>query len=177
MSEMRSRTSRLMSTHVSVVISPATTTRPVVISVSHATRPCGSSRSTASSTESEIWSAILSGWPSVTDSDVKRNSRAAIEAETLLDRDELGEPQPAVVLGHRDDGGPERAEVRAHLRRDAGVVREAEQQRDPGLQIQVQERDHVVRRRRGAERLLVDRIARELRAAGAEGTDPATRVR
>src|SRR6266516_3419744 len=61
-----------MSTHVFVVISPATTTRPVVISVSHATRPPGSSASTASRTESEIWSAILSGWPSVTDSDVKR---------------------------------------------------------------------------------------------------------
>jgi hypothetical protein len=27
---------------------------------------------------SETWSAILSGWPSVTDSDVKRNSRAPI---------------------------------------------------------------------------------------------------
>ena len=36
----------------------------------------GRPRRTASSTESEIWSAILSGWPSVTDSEVKRNSRA-----------------------------------------------------------------------------------------------------
>ncbi len=69
-----------MSTYVSVEISPATTTRPVVIRVSHATRPLGSSFSTASSTESDTWSAILSGWPSVTDSDVKRNSRAAIAA-------------------------------------------------------------------------------------------------
>ena len=41
-------------------------------SVSQATRPTGSSRSTASSTASEIWSAILSGWPSVTDSEVKK---------------------------------------------------------------------------------------------------------
>src|SRR5712691_3206954 len=64
-----------MSTYVSVVISPATTTRPVVISVSHATRPFGSSVRTASRTESEIWSAILSGWPSVTDSDVNWNVR------------------------------------------------------------------------------------------------------
>ena len=64
-----------MSTHVSVVISPATTTRPVVISVSHATRPFGSSLSTASRTESEIWSAILSGCPSVTDSEVNWNVR------------------------------------------------------------------------------------------------------
>src|SRR5690349_18513533 len=64
-----------MSTHVSVVISPATTTRPVVISVSQATRPVGSSARTASRTASEIWSAILSGWPSVTDSEVKEKAR------------------------------------------------------------------------------------------------------
>src|SRR5579862_284442 len=59
-----------MSTHVLVVISPATTTRPVVISVSQATRPVGSSVSTASRTASETWSATLSGCPSVTDSEV-----------------------------------------------------------------------------------------------------------
>src|ERR687894_167536 len=63
-----------MSTYTSVVISPETTTRPVFTSVSQATRPVGSSRRTASSTPSEIWSAILSGWPSVTDSEVNRNS-------------------------------------------------------------------------------------------------------
>ena len=67
-----------MSTYVSVVISPATTTRPVVTSVSQATRPFGSSASTASRTESEIWSATLSGWPSVTDSEVNENERVAI---------------------------------------------------------------------------------------------------
>src|SRR6185312_15344796 len=48
--------------------------RPVFTSVSQATRPYGSAASTASSTPSEIWSAILSGWPSVTDSEVNRNS-------------------------------------------------------------------------------------------------------
>jgi hypothetical protein len=58
---IRSRTSRGMSTYVSVVISPATTTSPVVTSVSHATRPYGSSERTASRTESETWSATLSG--------------------------------------------------------------------------------------------------------------------
>src|SRR3954463_11376142 len=63
-----------MSTYVSVVISPETTTSPVFTSVSHATRPYGSSRMTASRTPSEIWSAILSGWPSVTDSEVNRYS-------------------------------------------------------------------------------------------------------
>src|ERR671938_904407 len=75
MSVILSRTSLGMSTYVSVVISPATTTSPVVISVSQATRPAGSSASTASRTLSEIWSAILSGWPSVTDSEVKENER------------------------------------------------------------------------------------------------------
>src|SRR5262245_24443728 len=61
-----------MSTYVVVEISPDTTTRPVFTSVSQATRPYGSSRMTASRTPSEIWSATLSGWPSVTDSDVNR---------------------------------------------------------------------------------------------------------
>src|SRR5580765_1113537 len=70
-----SRTTFETSTYVSVVISPATTTSPVVISVSHATRPSGSLARTASSTESEIWSAILSGWPSVTDWEVKEKER------------------------------------------------------------------------------------------------------
>src|SRR5689334_14763496 len=40
--------------------------------VSTATRLRGSCASIASRIESLIWSAILSGWPSVTDSDVKR---------------------------------------------------------------------------------------------------------
>src|SRR3954469_6612229 len=47
-------------------------TWPVVMSVSTATRLRGSWASIASRIESLIWSAILSGWPSVTDSDVKR---------------------------------------------------------------------------------------------------------
>src|SRR5690606_31640636 len=47
------------------------TASPVVTSVSQATRPLGSLARIASSTPSEIWSAILSGWPSVTDSEVK----------------------------------------------------------------------------------------------------------
>ena len=40
-----------------------------------ATRPFGSSVRTASRTASEIWSAILSGCPSVTDSELKLNER------------------------------------------------------------------------------------------------------
>src|SRR5437762_13418400 len=79
-----------MSTYVDVVISPATTTRPVVIKVSQATRPIGSSARTASRTESEIWSAILSGWPSVTDSDVNVKERAGI-ARRLADAAEASD--------------------------------------------------------------------------------------
>src|SRR6185503_8985971 len=78
MSAIVSRTIERTSTYVSVVISPATTTRPVVTSVSQATRPSASSVRTASRTASEIWSATLSGCPSVTDSDVNWNVRALI---------------------------------------------------------------------------------------------------
>ena len=57
-----------------MVTSPATWTRPVVTIVSTATRLWGSWASIASRIESEIWSQILSGCPSVTDSDVKRRA-------------------------------------------------------------------------------------------------------
>src|SRR5581483_10003795 len=75
-----SRTSFGMSMYSDVVISPATTTSPVVISVSQATRLIGSLVSAASRTAAEIWSAILSGCPSVTDSDVNRKLRAAMNS-------------------------------------------------------------------------------------------------
>ena len=44
---------------------------PVVVKVSQATWAVGSWARISSSTASEIWSQTLSGWPSVTDSDVK----------------------------------------------------------------------------------------------------------
>src|SRR6266404_750502 len=66
------RTSDWKSTYALVVISPAMTTRPVAVRVSQATRLDGSSVRQASRIASEIWSAILSGWPSVTDSEVNR---------------------------------------------------------------------------------------------------------
>ncbi len=56
-----------------MVISPDTMAMPVVTIVSQATRAIGSSARMASRMESEIWSAILSGWPSETDSEVKVN--------------------------------------------------------------------------------------------------------
>src|ERR1700749_4531358 len=77
-----------MSTYVLVVTSPATCTWPGVIMVSTATRLPGSSLIMESRMASLIWSAILSGWPSVTDSEVKRR-RATFG--TPLARGDCGE--------------------------------------------------------------------------------------
>ena len=73
MSQITWRAMAAKSSTAWVVISPASTTRPVVSSVSTATLDCGSAASAASTIASEIWSATLSGWPSVTDSEVNRN--------------------------------------------------------------------------------------------------------
>ncbi len=59
------------STLARLVISPAMTTSPVLMSASQATRLSASSARIASRMASEIWSQTLSGWPSLTDSDVK----------------------------------------------------------------------------------------------------------
>ena len=72
MSQTVSRTMFWNSTYVDVVISPNTRTSPVVVAVSQATRASGSLSRMLSRMASEIWSHILSGWPSVTDSDVNR---------------------------------------------------------------------------------------------------------
>src|SRR6478736_7550518 len=69
-----SRTIAGISTYAEVETSPATWTSPVVTRVSTATRPFGSAARIASRMLSEIWSQILSGCPSVTDSDVNRRS-------------------------------------------------------------------------------------------------------
>src|ERR1700684_3141075 len=69
-----------MSTYVLVEISPAMWIWPVIANVSHATRPCGSFARIASRTASEIWSATLSGCPSVTDSDVNSRRYAMLGA-------------------------------------------------------------------------------------------------
>src|SRR5436305_6467432 len=103
-----------MSTYVSVVISPATTTSPVVISVSHATRLIGSSARTASRTESEIWSAILSGWPSVRDSDVKEKER--LMPPRLADAEEGGEGRLLARVGRIREEAAELRQPGRHLR-------------------------------------------------------------
>src|SRR5690349_24250296 len=83
MSRTVSRTMSGMLRWTSVEISPETTAMPVLTSVSQATRPPGSSPMIASRTPSEIWSATLSGCPSVTDSDVKRYSPSASGFEVM----------------------------------------------------------------------------------------------
>src|SRR5437899_984390 len=77
MSRTVSRTTCWKSTYVVVEISPSTTTSPVVVAVSHATRAFGSSRMIASRIASDTWSHILSGCPSVTDSEVNRYCAAS----------------------------------------------------------------------------------------------------
>src|SRR5690606_41002824 len=62
----------LRSLHALVVIAPATIAAPVFTMVAQATRAPLAWARMASRTASEIWSAILSGWPSETDSEVKR---------------------------------------------------------------------------------------------------------
>ena len=69
-----SRTMAGNSTLAVVVISPATITKPVLVKASQATRQVLSSLMMASSTPSDTWSHSLSGWPSVTLSDVNRYS-------------------------------------------------------------------------------------------------------
>src|SRR5919201_2254901 len=141
MSASLPRTFEGMSTQMSVVISPATTTRPVVISVSQATRPFVSSVSTASRTVSEIWSATLSGCPSVTDSDVNRKSRTAIRRRRLLDLEEDVEGARVPRAGAPQEQGAQRREVRGHLLRrvDAAEPDQALDHRNRVLQVQVDE--------------------------------------
>src|SRR5918992_2942382 len=164
MSAILRRTCAGMSTYVSVVISPATTTRPVVISVSQATRPVGSSASTASSTVSEIWSAILSGWPSVTDSDVKRNSRAAIAAGKLVDFEKSEKCAQGSVLA---SVGHERAQRLQVATQSLRVGRRRDQGGSLG-QIDIGEPGVLLRRPRRVEGVLEPIAVGELRGAAAE---------
>src|ERR1700675_777694 len=104
---------------MSVEISPATTTSPVVINVSQATRPSGSSERTASRTVSEIWSATLSGCPSVTDSEANRNSRAAMGPQAtqnarLLDAQEERDLELVGAPNGVFEGGAQRLQVPLH---------------------------------------------------------------
>src|SRR6058998_2271595 len=161
-----------MSTYVSVEISPATTTRPVVISVSHATRPVGSSARTASRTVSEIWSATLSGWPSVTDYEVNRNSRAAMGPQAtqnarLLDAQEEGDLELVGAAHGVFDRGAQRLQVPLEIGRD---LAKPAKRRDGAVDIDVQ---HDLRRSRHTGRgVFVLLTVRERLAAALREHDP-----
>ena len=76
-SKARRSADKVMRSLTSMGLSPdrvslSTMTSPTVMKVSHATLPCLSAARMLSSTSSEIWSQTLSGFPSVTDSDVKK---------------------------------------------------------------------------------------------------------
>src|SRR3954467_2625731 len=81
--------------------------------VSTATRLRGSCASIASRMESLIWSAILSGWPSVTDSEVKRRrgTRYSLgrwvgdDYGSRADRSSRG-PGATLPAGHDTPGAP-----------------------------------------------------------------------
>src|ERR1700686_108541 len=73
---------RGMSAEQSVVISPTTIPNPVVTIASQATLANGALARMASRMASEIWSATLSGWPSVTDSDVNSDVAAMAKSST-----------------------------------------------------------------------------------------------
>src|SRR6266851_3697677 len=83
-----------MSSSACVVTSPMTTHRPFVIAVSQATRAWASCASMPSSTASETWSHTLSGWPSVTDSDVSRNEREALKDVATTTANHIGPGKP-----------------------------------------------------------------------------------
>src|SRR5688500_15455862 len=101
------------------------THRPVVSNVSHATRPAGSSARMASRTVSLIWSAILSGWPSVTLSEVK------VQRDTVL------APGSGCGTGRCGTDGDDDVEDR---RRDRPLVTQVD--RD-GIGVRPQQRNGV----------------------------------
>src|SRR6266480_990635 len=92
MARIVSRIVRWMSSSAWVVTSPMTTQRPFVIAVSQATRAAESWPSIPSRTASDTWSQILSGWPSVTDSDVSRNDRDELNDVVTKADDTCGAP-------------------------------------------------------------------------------------
>src|SRR6478672_9142542 len=163
---------------MSVEISPATTTRPVVISVSQATRPWGSSARTASRTVSEIWSATLSGCPSVTDSEVKRNSRAAIGPQAtqnarLLDAQEEGDLDLVSAAHGVFDRRTKRLQVPLHLGRDPRSA-EPVDHRERAVDVDVEDNLRRVRDTGGG--VLVLLTVRERLAAVLREHDPGRKI-
>src|SRR5712692_2323705 len=70
-----------------------TTHRPFVIAVSQATRAWASCASIPSRTASDTWSQTLSGWPSVTDSEVRRKDREELKEVATTVEDHIRPPR------------------------------------------------------------------------------------
>src|SRR5439155_18245052 len=99
------RTTACTSQYTSVVISPSTKTRPVVVATSMAARAPGSRAMTSSRTASATASHSMSGCPSVTDSDVKRRrSSAPISLPSRLRPGPPGQGVGELLRRHRIDG-------------------------------------------------------------------------
>src|SRR5229473_838512 len=113
MPRMVSRIVRWMSRSACVVTSPMTTHSPFVIALSHATRACGSCASMPSSTASETWSHTLSGWPSVTDSEVRRKECEDPKELATTTANDIG---PSCRCAGGDPPEPARATVLAAQR-------------------------------------------------------------
>src|SRR5437588_11646036 len=92
-----------MATSAVVVTSPITHRKSLVTAVSQATRAAGSWTRMASRIASETWSQTLSGWPSVTDSEVSGYEPALVNDVMA---EESGHPGPG-----GDCTGCRRAEV------------------------------------------------------------------
>src|SRR5690606_13178905 len=120
MSTITLRVSASRSTQALVVISPATIATPVLTMVSQATRARLSWARIASSTASEIWSATLSGWPSETDSEVKRVLDIGLISLDSDGKMAANDTRPKRTLHCAGDGGgqglsaPARAWGRCH---------------------------------------------------------------
>src|SRR5687767_8228075 len=100
--------------------------RPVVTSVSHATRPTRSCARIASRMESEIWSAILSGCPSVTDSDVNRYRPLRLMSFELLALHRLRARLPRANRPNVSDWRPDRQPRAPSPARMKAIVHRAE---------------------------------------------------
>src|SRR5579864_6338190 len=88
------------------------TTRPVAVRVSQATRLVESSVRQASRMASEIWSAILSGWPSVTDSEV--NNKRFLDGNACLLKIALGMGQGKSLNVFSNARGAQLTRARLH---------------------------------------------------------------
>src|SRR5438132_2693686 len=106
-----------MSRSACVVTSPMTTHSPLVMAVSQATRAWASCESMPSRTASETWSQTLSGWPSVTDSEVSRNECEELNDVATATANDIG-PRSRCAGGDPPEPGQATAPAARRCRRE-----------------------------------------------------------